>query len=200
MGREARQGQRHGKGRGVSKGQEKREVAHRRLAAVAASVSEGLGDWRQSVVQQEAELDGNLLELARAVLADAPGQAMSLSSAGTALQERVRRTGLRGDDGMILSTSRYIKLRFGGWEGFARSAPRTLSVVSETVRLVPEPDASDAMAAELQGVLRAARPDVPLSVVREAIPSALSSLGLGGEGSHNAAAAASGASDGPNCV
>jgi hypothetical protein len=169
-------------------------------------VSEGLGDWRQSVVQQEAQLDSNLLELAGAVLADAPGQAMSLSAAGTALQERVRSAGLRGDDGMILNTSRYIKSRYGGWEGFARSAPRTLSVVNEAVRLVLEPDTSDAMAAELPGAPRAARPHVALSVVREAIPSALSSLGLGGphsredEGSHDAAAAASGASDGPSFV
>jgi hypothetical protein len=165
----------------VSKGQEKREVANRRLAAVAASVSEGLGDWRQSVVQDEARLDGDLLQLARGVLADAPGQSMSLSAAGTALQERVRRAGLRGDDGMILNTSRHVKLRYGGWEGFARSAPRTLSVVGETVRLVLALDTSGAMVTELPAVSRAARADVASSVVRESIPSALSSLGLGEE-------------------
>ena len=177
----ARQGQRHGKNRGVSKAHEKREVAERRLAAVAAVVSEGLGDWRQAVVEQEAKLESELIEHVRAILSDAEDHAMPLAAAGAALQERVRRSALRGDDGMILNTSRHIKARYGGWDGFARSAPQVLRVEGERLRLVPEPCVVDVSVGEKLEGTRVARPDLKLSEVREVIPSVLSSLALGGD-------------------
>jgi len=187
---QARQGQRVGKNRGINKAQDKREVANRRLAAAAVTATEGFGDWRQVVVQQEAKLDSELLELAREVLAEAPGFEMALAAAGSALQARVRAAGLRGDDGMVLNTSRHIKSRYGGWPGFARSAPSILIISGETVRLVAASAAPDSMVDDASVATRAPRTDVSLAEVKD-MPTVLSSLGLGGA----AATAATSASE-----
>jgi len=135
----ARKGQRHGALRGVDKGHLKRQAHGRRLASAASLASDRLGDWRHAVVEQQTQLDTRLAELVREVLADAPEQALPLAAAGQALQERVRAAGLRGDDGAIVGTSRYIKSRWGGWEGFVRSAAGDLKLSGETLRLASGP-------------------------------------------------------------
>lgn len=187
----ARQGQRHGAGRGLNKGHDKRDAHGRRLAAVAATVSEGLGDWRYEVVHNQKRLDADLVELARACLTDAPGGVLALAAAGSKLQEQVRAASLRGDDGMVVNTSRYIRSRWGGWEGFARFAPTVLSVSGESVRLVAAAILSDDMHSDAPA--RVPRSYAAMEDASEHVsemPTALSSLVLDGGaagGSHAAA-------------